>query len=887
MKKIILSLVFTLSVSISSFAKYVDVATAMNVAKHFYTYKATINNVVNKQTVNLYLAYSYTMGTSISAGKSAGENLYYVFDVNANDGFVIVTADNIVTPILGYCDKGSWNVNKLPPALQELIENYKQQIIYAKENNLSSTDEIKSKWDELLKEEQCNKNIYVSPRNNADMPSVNTALLTTANWGQGNISGYYNALCPTDHSLPDANNNSYRCVTGCPATAMSIIMKYWGYPATGSGIHSYNHPTYGTLSANFGSTTYNWSSMPLTDLTSANNDVATLMYQCGVSVEMNYGPDGSYGWVITSDNAVCSQSAYTTYFGYDPSTIQGLKRTGYSDPDWINLLKNELNNNRPIQYAGFGTGGHTFVCDGFDVSNYFHFNWGWCGYANGYFEINALNPGSENFNSGQQALIGIQPLSGGNTSNIQMYSYINVTPNPINFGQSFTVNADLYNAGSNTFDGDYCAALFDVSGNFINFVQTYTGSSLQSGYNTGEITFSSSGMLTVPGNYYVGIFYRPTGGNWYLAGTTWYSNLTVITINSPIGNTYGYPNNLELYSNITPSPTTFIQGQSASVNVNFANINNYTYYGQYQAALYDLNGNYVQTIGLYNETTGLAVYGYYLSPYITFSTSAITANPGSYILAIIEEEQGTSQWYLAGGDYFTNPVNINVVAAPLSPDIYENDNTQSTAYSLPVTWAGNSGNANTTGSNFHTGTDVDFYKINLASGYNYIIKARVDDSYNNATSNTYTVNAIWSYNTVSGWSTTYDDTISGNITLNVGGTLTFEVAPYFSGMTGSYLLDINITRITSSGVNEINDNNKLFEIYPNPTTNYLTLKYFDSNHFDNLQIINFMGQVVMKIKSTSSSTIENIDVSNLSNGVYYIEAVNAEQKYYLKFIIAR
>ena len=791
-----------------------------------------------------------------------------------------ITADDIVTPVLGYCDKGSWDVNKLPPALQELMKNYKNQIIYAKENNLSSTDEIKSKWNNLVNEIQNNKNIK-SYNETSPLPAVNSILLTTANWDQGNVAGYYNTLCPADPSLPDANNNSYRCVTGCPATAMSIIMKYWAYPATGTGFHSYNHSTYGTLSANFGSTTYNWSAMPLNNLSSANNDIETLMYQCGVSVEMNYGPDGSSGWMITSDNSVCSQNAYTTYFGYDPSTIQGLKRSSYSDNNWKNMLEGELNSSRPVQYAGFGTGGHTFVCDGYDGSGNFHFNWGWGGYANGYFDISALTPGTENFNSGQEALIGIKPLSGGNTSDIQLYSSIIINPNPINFNQSFTVYTDLYNSGSTTFNGDYCAALFDASGNFIDFVQTYTGNSLPKGdHYTSGITFSSTGIFTVPGNYIVGIFYRPTGGNWYLAGTTYYPNPVSVTITGPI-------NGLELNSNISPTPLTFVQGQAASVNVDLLNTNSFVYFGQYAAVLLDLSGNFVETIGSYNETTGLPSNYHYNSPFITFSTTKITATPGTYILAIAEEEQGTSTWYYVGGTNYTNPVNIDVVAAPLSPDIYENNNSQSTAYNLPVNWTVNSGKSSSNGSNIHIATDVDFYKITLAGGYNYTITARVDDLHSNATTNTYSVDVVWSYNAGSGWSAAFDSTMPGNITLNGGGTVTFQVSPYFTGQTGTYLLDINISRTSGTGINEIAGGNKLLEIYPNPANNYLTLKYSEGNHSNNVQIINYLGQLVRNIKSPSSSSIENIDVSNLPAGVYYIEAIIDNQKYSSKFIIAR
>ncbi|MBL0031050.1 MAG: C10 family peptidase [Bacteroidetes bacterium] len=109
------------------------------------------------------------------------------------------------------------------------------------------------------------------------------------------------------------------------------------------------------------------------NVSSSNNAVATLMYQCGVSVDMQYSPTGSNAYVISSMSPItnCAEYAYKTYFGYNATTLQGLQRVSYSFTAWKNLLKNELDNSRPIQYAGFGSGGgHTFVCDGYDASDF-------------------------------------------------------------------------------------------------------------------------------------------------------------------------------------------------------------------------------------------------------------------------------------------------------------------------------------------------------------------------------------------------------------------------------------------------------------------------------------------------------------------------------------
>jgi hypothetical protein len=225
--------------------------------------------------------------------------------------------------------------------------------------------------------------------------SVSTAVspLVQTKWDQ---SPYYNNLCPYD------NSKGERTVTGCVATAMAQVMNYWEYPKKGTGFHSYNHSKYGTLNANFGSTTYDWANMP-NELTSSSstvqkNAVATLMYHCGVSVDMDYNVSsegGSGAYVISSRSPVthCTEYALKTYFGYKTS-IQGVQKADYTTTNWKNLLKAELDASRPIVYAGFGDGGHCFVCDGYDNNDYFHFNWGWGGLYDGYFALNALIPGA-------------------------------------------------------------------------------------------------------------------------------------------------------------------------------------------------------------------------------------------------------------------------------------------------------------------------------------------------------------------------------------------------------------------------------------------------------------------------------------------------------------
>ena len=260
-------------------------------------------------------------------------------------------------------------------------------------------------------------------------------------------------------------------------------------------------------------------------------------------------------------------------------------------------------------------------------------------------------------------VIGIQPPNTTIVSSgIDLYTATTVTPDPIPFLTTFTVSAEAINNGSSNFTGVYCAALFDATGTFIRYIgDILSTTGLQPNYyNT--LTFNDTATgVTAPGTYTIGIYYAPTGATtWSLVGQSSYTNPITVTVEG--ANDPG----IALYSDIVPTPTTFTQGLPASVNVNLTNDGTSTYYGQYEAVLLDLQGNYVETIGTYTESQGLQVNYDYISPYITFSTSSITAPEGEYILAIGEEAQGTSSWYYCGGQNYPNPVLINVVNSTIN-----------------------------------------------------------------------------------------------------------------------------------------------------------------------------------------------------------------------------
>ncbi len=320
--------------------------------------------------------------SSITAAIDNRDTLYFILNDTINKGFVIVAADRRVWPILGYSLNGSFSEKNQPPAFVAWMESRKKEIAYIKQNNLQPESKINQQWD----------NLSSSNSNNSETATSVEPLIQTK-WDQG---CYYNELCPAD-----AAGQCGHVWTGCTITAMAQIMKYWNYPTKGTGSHSYSHPIYGDLSADFGSTTYQWSQMP-NEVTGQNEAIATLMYHCGVSLDTDYSPYAS--------GADDPRDELVKYFDYSSKALR-VDKIGFTTSEWINLLKSELDLLHPIWYTGGSLVNHAFICDGYQDANYFHFNWGWGGSADGYFYIENLNPNGYNFSGYEYALINILPGS--------------------------------------------------------------------------------------------------------------------------------------------------------------------------------------------------------------------------------------------------------------------------------------------------------------------------------------------------------------------------------------------------------------------------------------------------------------------------------------------
>lgn len=364
MKKTVLLIMAVVFAMGAAFARPVDVNTAKSLGQQFLQTKFEMT-----RGADLQLYYTVTSDN--------GEPCAYVFN-NGNEGFVIVAASDNVRPILGYSNNGPFDASNPLNGAMYMLETYKNSISYAIAENIKATPEIAAEWESLRTYGRLSSN-----RGGKVGPLVQTK------WNQDSPYNLY--APPTQGGHQGAGG---RCYAGCVATAMGQLMKYWNHPIQGEGEHGYNcigySPTYynyGYQYANFGETTYQWDLMPNT-LSGASQEqieaVATLLYHCGVATDMTFDWDGSGTYSDIVPGAMAS------YFDYDYCDKKN--RTSYSLANWINMLKAEFDLGRPVYYSGqSSTGGHAFVCDGYDEDDMMHFNFGWSGSDDDFYVVDAID----------------------------------------------------------------------------------------------------------------------------------------------------------------------------------------------------------------------------------------------------------------------------------------------------------------------------------------------------------------------------------------------------------------------------------------------------------------------------------------------------------------
>ena len=423
---------------------------------------------------------------SRTATTASPSDAYYVFNNDAG-GFVIIAGDDAVAPVLGYTSTGSFDAENLPDGLKDLLKSYERQIAALGDN-------------------------YVANQTATRAAFTGEKLLKTAEWDQ-NVP--FNKYTPSNY------------VTGCVATAGAIVMKHHGYPAKGTGSHSYTWNGK-TLTANF-EHTYDWTSMPAKyDGTNdaAFDGVARLMADLGVAVEMQYNEDGSGAYI---GNLV---TALQKHFGYSKlSHLMAIEDVGAEA--WNGRLRDEIDANRPVLYAASDPtgGGHAFVIDGYKDES-FSVNWGWGGYCDGFYQIGALNPESagkptgDKYNVGQSAVFGMEPSDGkekisslGFLTNVGGLKMLNMNITDVKKGQKVGIFcAPIGNTGDQPFTGEVDVALMNAKGEMREIVTSspLTVVNLAAGGYYPSLSFSFVSTVDAEPGDYLAIVVKEEGSSEYI-----------------------------------------------------------------------------------------------------------------------------------------------------------------------------------------------------------------------------------------------------------------------------------------------------------------------------------------------------------------------------------
>ena len=381
MRKFYISLLTIVFAAIQIFAAPVDPEKALEIANDFWASKVSLKKGMQFKLVPAEGALKASSRTASSKENDA----YYVFTEAQSNGFVIVSGDDRLNPIVGYSTNAV--SDEMPPALTAWLEEYSEYVNDIRDGKV------------------------VPLLNNTRETSTHIEPMLVTAWDQ---VAPYNNMCPI-------LDNGKRAYTGCGNTATTQVMRFHKWPASPiADVEWENNITGEVEFCELKSHVYDWDNM-LYNYTSEyseaqGNAVARLMVDFGKASKSVYMPG------MTGNNSPNIAYALVNVFDYSPDLFIA-KRSDYTYEEYIALIRENLNNRQPIVYCGYGQNletGHGFVCDGIDENNLLHIDWGWNGVFNGYFDIAIMEPEgngiggfSDRYNVSQHAIVNIKPRAEG------------------------------------------------------------------------------------------------------------------------------------------------------------------------------------------------------------------------------------------------------------------------------------------------------------------------------------------------------------------------------------------------------------------------------------------------------------------------------------------
>lgn len=616
MKKL-LFLILSMILCLVAYCSPIDVEKARRVAVNFWERNVGQSKV---EFINVSDVFGFTE--------------IYVFNCSDNRGFVIVSGDDVAVPILGYSgEKGVLDGCRFPENMYGWISHYEDEIIAARAVGADADSETLLSWYNLLND--------IAPQSGISTSKSVSPLIQT----QWNQNEPYNNLCPMI--------DGQRAMVGCVATAMAQVMKYWEWPLRGIGAHSYNCTGVGVVSADFGSTDYDWADMPNGPYSGSiwnetqKAAVSTLCYHAGVSLDMAYGSSGSSAYQCDVPNAL------TRYFGYAPGMRDRCRRN-FSDTIWRSIIIGELDAHRPVLYCGTNqadSGGHCFICDGYNSIDQFHFNWGWGGYGDGYFALNSLTTsaggiggGSYDFNYNQEIITGISspdgnPNPAGNLDGLTMVTNFTTDASQYDYGAAITTDGYVTNYGNSTFNGRIGVAFFNSSNAIVKVSSYSIQDGLQSGSSVRLDDVVPGGNPLVSGTYSAKVVYsNDNGATWSVVDPDIFINSKDITI-VPTGESEDASYIMEVYQIFALSSSVSMGGNLTGTCC-IANDGQGDFSGMIGVAAYDNSDMYVDMLAHCSATIPSNHYAVLdINKYIDAPFS-----PGVYTAKAVFSADGGTTW---------------------------------------------------------------------------------------------------------------------------------------------------------------------------------------------------------------------------------------------------
>lgn len=423
---------------------------------------------------------AYTMRTASGIDRPA----IYVFSNGNAPGFCITPADDAFPALLGFSATSSFDSTNISPEFKWWLSQYESEMEWMKANGMT----------------------YEAPADDSLGAAINPLMTTLWNQNQP-----FNDLTPTI--------NGVHTMTGCGATAMAQVIKYHNYPAKAKGYITYKWENEKkNLSLNLATVPLDWDNMidnyNYSYTPEQGTAVANLMKACGYSLSMNYGLYAS------GASSYAFADALRKYFDYDPAA-HSINRNFMSLMEWERSIYAEIAAKRPVIITGQSpSGGHAFVCDGYQGNHFFHINWGWGGYQDGYFLLSMLNPASGGiggsaggYNSLQTAVLGIKPNAGGKLAPAEVYCNgdfgyggVDESDGSLQFVATYENGGYFYNLSSQTFVGNVGIIVEQQNGKSVDYPYDFEAT-LKPGEGVGYIPVAS-GNKPAAGKYNIYPAYR-------------------------------------------------------------------------------------------------------------------------------------------------------------------------------------------------------------------------------------------------------------------------------------------------------------------------------------------------------------------------------------------